>query len=87
MWKGLWGPIGVGLRVLYKVLSARQCLNCLDFFLTKLNSINRVRRQSNLQTVFRAVATQAAGAQAGWAVCGVRKSVGHRHNMKYAIWM
>ena len=60
MCKGLWGPMSVGLRVLYRVLSARQCLNCLDIFLTKLNSLNRLRRQSNLQTVLRAVAVHAA---------------------------
>jgi hypothetical protein len=31
--------------------------------------------------------TQAAGAQAGWAVCGARESVLHGQNMKYAVWM
>jgi hypothetical protein len=32
IWKGLWAPMDVGLRVLYRLLSARQCLNCLDNF-------------------------------------------------------
>ena len=31
--------------------------------------------------------TQAAGAQAGWAVCDARESVVHGQNMKYAVWM